>query len=91
MSHVASLGPNDKTGNLEFADIFTATGTITLNGTTAVSTALTSVAAGSVILLAYKTPAGTPGAAYVSAKTAGVGFDVKSVASDTSVIQYYVL
>lgn len=89
MTHVASLGPDDKTGNLEFADIFSNTGTATLNGTTAVSVADTGVTTSSLFLILFKTPAGTPGVPYVSARTAGVGFDLKSSASDTSVVQWY--
>lgn len=66
-------------------------GTATLNGTTAVTVSTTSVTATSRIVLGFVTPAGTPGAPYVSAKTAGTSFQVKSVAGDTSLIYWTIV
>jgi hypothetical protein len=91
MSHVGSVGPNHVTGNVTLADMALASGTATLNGTTEVSVALASLTAAHSILVAHKTPAGTPGAPYVSSKTASTGFGLKSSASDTSVVTWYVL
>lgn len=66
-------------------------GTVTLNGTTAVTVSTTAVTATSRIVLGFVTPAGTPGAPYMSAKTAGTSFQVKSVAGDTSVIYWTIV
>ena len=64
-------------------------GTATLNGTTAVVVSNTSVTASSRIFLTINTPGGTPGSPYVSARTAGTSFSIKSTgASDTSTVAY---
>lgn len=65
-------------------------GTATLNGTTAVTVANTSVTATSRILLTIQAPAGTPGSPYVSARTAGTSFQIKSSAGDTSTVAYVI-
>lgn len=66
------------------------TGTATLVAGT-VTVADTSITNNSVIRLAYKTIGGTPGAAYVSARTAGTSFAITSTSgADTSVVQYYI-
>ena len=59
-------------------------GTVVLNGTTAVTVSTTAVTASSRIFLSINTPGGTPGSPYVSARTAGASFQVKSAAGDTS-------
>lgn len=66
-------------------------GTATLNGTTAVTISTTAVTSTSRIFLGFVTPAGTPGAPYVSAKTVGTSFQVKSVAGDTSSIAWWIV
>jgi hypothetical protein len=66
-------------------------GTVTLNGTTAVTVSTTAVTSTSRIYLGFVTPAGTPGAPYVSAKTVGTSFQVKSVAGDTSLIAWWII
>jgi hypothetical protein len=67
-----------------------AAGTATLVGGT-VTVADASITANSIILLASKTLGGTPGAVYVSAKSAGASFDITSTSgTDTSTIQYYI-
>lgn len=66
-------------------------GTVTLNGTTAVTVSTTAVTSTSRIFLGFVTPAGTPGAPYVSAKTVGTSFQVKSVAGDTSLIAWWIV
>jgi hypothetical protein len=66
-------------------------GTATLNGTTAVTVSTTAVTSTSRIFLGFVTPAGTPGAPYVSAKTVGTSFQVKSVAGDTSLIAWWIV
>ena len=64
-------------------------GTATLNGTTAVVVSNTSVTASSRIFLTINTPGGTPGSPYVSARSAGTSFSIKSTgASDTSTVAY---
>jgi hypothetical protein len=67
-------------------------GTVTLNGTTAVSVSATAVDSSTVILLTVQpgsAPAGTP---YVASVTAGTGFTVKSTSSgDTAVVVGWVL
>lgn len=66
------------------------TGTATLvAGTVTVSD--TSITANSVIRLGGKTIGGTPGALYVSARSAGASFDITSTnGADTSVVQYWI-
>jgi hypothetical protein len=66
-------------------------GTATLNGATAVTISTTAVTSTSRIFLGFVTPAGTPGAPYVSAKTVGTSFQVKSVAGDTSSIAWWIV
>jgi hypothetical protein len=66
-------------------------GTVTLNGTTAVTVNTTAVTSTGGIFLGMVTPGGTPGAAYVSAKTVGTSFQVKSGAGDTSVIAWWIV
>jgi parallel beta-helix repeat protein len=65
-------------------------GTVTLNGTTNVVVANTSVTANSRIFLTIQSKGGvTPGVPYVAARTAGTSFSVVStVASDNSVLAY---
>ena len=60
-------------------------GTVTLNGTSAVSVATAAVDADSLIMLTVQS--GTPvGQAYIASKTNGAGFTVKSTSgSDTAV------
>ena len=53
-------------------------GTATLNGTTAVTISTTAVTAGSRIFLTIQQPGGTVGSPYVSARTAGTSFQIKS-------------
>lgn len=60
-------------------------GTGTLNGTTEVTVSTTKVTANSRIFLTAQAPGGTPsGTIYVSSRSAGVSFGVKSLALDTS-------
>lgn len=67
-------------------------GTVTLNGTTAVTVANTSVTATSRIQLTIQAPGGTVGSPYVSARTAGTSFQVKSTAvGDTSTAAYFIV
>ncbi|WP_454323269.1 glycosyl hydrolase family 28-related protein [Streptomyces ambofaciens] len=66
-------------------------GTAVLNGTTAVTVANTSVTATSRIILTIQAPGGTVGSPYVSARTAGASFAVKSTnAADTSTVAYVI-
>lgn len=66
-------------------------GTVTANGTTAVTVSSTAVTSTGGIFLGMVTPGGTPGAAYVSAKTAGTSFQIKSVAGDTSTYLWWIV
>jgi hypothetical protein len=67
-------------------------GTATLNGTTAVTVSTTSVTATSRILLTIQAPGGTVGSAYVSARTAGTSFQIKSTATgDTSTVAWLIV
>lgn len=68
-------------------------GTVTMNGTTAVVVSTTAVTANSRIFLSINTQAGSgPGVPYVSARTAGTSFSVKStVVGDTSVVAYEII
>lgn len=64
-------------------------GTATLNGTTAVTVSTTAVTANSRIHLTTQLGAGTVGAPYVSARTAGTSFQIKStVSGDTSTVAW---
>lgn len=66
-------------------------GTLTLNGTTAVVVANTSVTANSRIFLTNQTGTGTVGAPYISARVAATSFSVKStVAGDTGTVAYFI-
>lgn len=70
-----------------------AQGTLTLNGTTAVVVALSTVETTSIIVLSLNTVGATPGtsAPYVSALTVGTGFSVKSgTASANDILNYIV-
>jgi len=79
---VATAGITLKTGaNGRF-------GTFTINGNTPVVVSNTSIAAGDIILLARHTPAGTPGAFNVTARTNGTSFTVTGTAADTSTVDY---
>ncbi len=63
---------------------------VLVGGTKAVTDA--NITANSVIRLSYKTIGGTPGAVYVSAKTAGTSFTITSTSgTDTSTIYYEIL
>jgi hypothetical protein len=66
-------------------------GTAVLNGTTAVTVSTTAVTANSRIFLTIQTPGGTPGSPYVSARTAGTSFQIKSGASDTSTVAWFIV
>jgi hypothetical protein len=67
-------------------------GTGTLNGTTAVVVNTTKVTANSRIFLSIQAPGGTPsGTIYVSARTAGTSFSVKSQALDTSTFAWLIV
>jgi hypothetical protein len=64
-------------------------GIATLNGTTAVTVANTSVTAATRIFLTINNPAGTVGSPYTSARVAGTSFDLKSTtAGDTSTVAW---
>lgn len=67
-------------------------GTVTANGTTAVTVSTTAITANSTIILSYKS--GTQaagGTAWVSALTAGTSFQIKSLAGDTAVYNWIAL
>ncbi|MFI6491228.1 glycosyl hydrolase family 28-related protein [Streptomyces sp. NPDC050564] len=68
-------------------------GTATLNGTTAVVISTTAVTATSRIFLTIQTPnAGTAASPYVSARTAGTSFSVKSTAAgDASTVAWMII
>ena len=67
-------------------------GTATLNGTTAVVVSTTAVAANSRIFLTIQAPGGTPASPYVSARSAGTSFSIKSTgASDTSTVAWLIV
>ncbi|MEU0213612.1 glycosyl hydrolase family 28-related protein [Streptomyces sp. NPDC006265] len=64
-------------------------GTVTLNGTTAVTIVNGSVTANTRIFLTIQTPGGTPASSYVSGRTPGTNFQVKSTgAGDTSIVAW---
>ncbi|WP_409469054.1 right-handed parallel beta-helix repeat-containing protein [Streptomyces sp. HC307] len=64
-------------------------GVATLNGTTAVTIANTSITANTRIFLTIQTPGGTPASPYISGRTVGTNFQIKSTgASDTSVVAW---
>jgi len=67
-------------------------GSFTANATSSVSVANTNITGDSVVLLTRATATGTPaGSAYVDTITAGTGFTIKSVASDTNAYKYCIL
>ncbi|CAM5698046.1 glycosyl hydrolase family 28-related protein [Streptomyces aurantiogriseus] len=67
-------------------------GTLTLNGTTAVTVPTTAVTTTSRIFLTIQSPGGTPaGIAYVSARTPGTSFSVKGAAGDTSTVAWLIV
>lgn len=66
-------------------------GTVTANGTTAVTVSTTAVTANSAIILSYKSGAGNTSAPYVSALTAGTSFQIKSNAGDAAVYNWVII
>jgi hypothetical protein len=65
---------------------------VTVTAATPVSVADTNVTGDSIIIFSVNTAGGTVGnQPYVNALNAGVGFDVKATASDTSIYNYVVL
>lgn len=68
-------------------------GTVTANGTTAVTVSTTAITANSVVIFGLKTAAGTAAtqAPYMSAVTAGTSFQIKSSTGDTSVYNWMIL
>ncbi len=64
-------------------------GTAALNGTAEVTVPTTAVTSNSRIFLTIQAPGGTPGSAYVSGRSAGTGFRIKSTGtSDTSTVAW---
>jgi hypothetical protein len=64
-------------------------GTATLNGTTEVTVSTNVVTASSRIFLTINAPGGTPGSPYVSSRSAGTSFGIKSTnAADSSTVAY---
>lgn len=64
-------------------------GTFTANGTSAVDVADTAVTSTSMIFLSMLTPGGTVGAIpAIQSITAGVGFQIKAAAGDTSIYAF---
>lgn len=68
-------------------------GTVTCNGTTAVTTSTTCVATNSRIFLTVNTPGGAPTAfaPYVNSRVNGTSFDIKCLAGDTSTVAYMIV
>jgi len=68
-------------------------GTVTANGTTAVTVSTTAITANSVVVFGLKTQSGTAATAapFMSAVTAGTSFQIKSSAGDTSVYNWVIL
>lgn len=68
-------------------------GTVTANGTTAVTVSTTAITANSVVVFGLKTQSGTAAttAPFMSAVTAGTSFQIKSSAGDTSVYNWVIL
>lgn len=67
-------------------------GSATINGTTEVTCSCTALTSSHDILLLSKTVGGTPGAVYVSSRTNGTGFGIKSTnASDTGSIRWMIV
>jgi len=69
------------------------TGTFTANGATSVTVANTAITANSQVLVTLKTVGGTVGtsAPNVRTITAGTGFTIAGIASDTSVYNYAII
>lgn len=67
------------------------TGTFTINGTTPVVVANTSLAAGDTILWGRETVGGTPGNLELTARTNGTSFSITGTAGDTSVMRYVLI
>jgi hypothetical protein len=70
---------------------FPHSGTVTANGATPVAVADANTTTNSNIILTLNTVGGTPHGAFVSAKTAGTGFSINSLAGDTSIYNYTIL
>jgi hypothetical protein len=68
-----------------------AAGTVVANETSEVAVTNNRVTANSVIILTLHTVGGTVGPAYVSSKTAGTGFSIKSQTDDTSTYDYLII
>lgn len=66
-------------------------GTVTANGTTAVTVSTTAVTTGSTIILSYKSGTQGTGTAWVSALTAGTSFQIKSVTGDSAVYNWVII
>lgn len=66
-------------------------GTVTLNGATPVTVNTTAVTADSAIFLTVKTVGGTPAFSWVSDRTAATSFEVTGTASDTSVLNWFIV
>jgi hypothetical protein len=68
-------------------------GTVTMNGASAVTVANPLVTADSVVVFTVKTPAGTvsPNAPNIKTITPGTGFTVSGTASDTALYNYTIL
>lgn len=67
-------------------------GTVTANGTTAVTQNTTAVTANSTIILSYKSGTqASGGTAWVSGLTAGTSFQIKSLAGDTAVYNWVII
>lgn len=64
-------------------------GQVTANGTSAVVVADTGYTLGDIVLFGNTNFGGTPNIPYLSAGTTGVGFSVKSAASDTGIYNYW--
>lgn len=79
--------------NENFEELYGSSGTVTLNGASAVTVANTAVTANSLIIFTLKTVGGTvsPSAPNVKTITPGTGFTVAGTASDTSVYNYRII
>lgn len=66
-------------------------GTLTLNGATPVPVSTTAVTADSAIFLTVKTVGGTPAFSWVSDRTPATSFTVTGTASDTSVLNWFIV
>jgi len=79
--------------NANFTELYGSSGTVTLNGASAVTVANTAVTANSIIVFTLKTVGGTvsPNAPNVKTITPGTGFTVAGTASDTSVYNYRII